>query len=306
MTFEEALQKGWEPLIKPEMLDEFKKSWSHVLKTGEDFKMELQLKMKKGNSYRWHLFGASPIRNDDGVIISWVGAATDLHDQKTREQVKDEFMSIASHELKTPLTTAKAYVQLLQMGMEETHNKDLIFAQKASAAINRLNDLIGELLDVTKIQHGKLALNITTFDFNEMITAAMDAVQYTSQSHTIIRSGKINEPVTGDKERLQQVVVNLLSNAVKYSPDANKVIITIAREKGEVKVSVKDRGIGIRRENLWKIFERYYREEGRAVHFQGLGIGLYISYEIIQRHNGKLWAEINGGRGSTFYFTLPI
>jgi two-component system CheB/CheR fusion protein len=306
MTFDEALKKGWEPLIKPEMLDEFKKSWGQVLQTGEDFKMELQLKKKNENTYRWHLYRASPIRNDKGDITSWVGAATDLHDQKTREQVKDEFMSIASHELKTPLTTAKAYIQLLQMGMEETNNKDLVYAQKAGASINRLNDLIGELLDVSKIQNGKLNLNFASFNFNEMMTDAIESVQCSSPSHNIVRSGVINEPVTGDKERLQQVVVNLLSNAVKYSPEANKVIVTIGKEKGKVKVSVKDRGIGIRRENLWKIFERYYREEERAIHFQGLGIGLYISYEIIQRHKGKLWAEINGGRGSTFYFTVPI
>src|SRR4029079_18474419 len=124
--------------------------------------------------------------------------------------------------------------------------------------------------------------------------------------HTIIRTGTIKAPVTGDKERLQQVVANLLSNAIKYSTKANKVLVNMVLKKGEIMVSVKDRGIGIRRENLWKIFERYYREEERSVHFQGLGIGLYISYEIIQRHRGKLWAEINGGRGSTFYFTVPI
>ena len=93
---------------------------------------------------------------------------------------------------------------------------------------------------------------------------------------------------------------------MKYSPKANKVIVKVLQEKNEIKVSVKDRGIGIRRENLWKIFERYYREDEREIHFQGLGIGLYISYEIIQRHRGRLWAENNDGRGSTFYFTIPL
>ena len=169
-----------------------------------------------------------------------------------------------------------------------------------------MNDLISELLDVSKIQNGKLSLNITTFDFNEMMFSAIEGIQYSSPNYSIEISGKIIESVTGDKERLQQVVVNLLSNAVKYSPKANKIIIKMACEKNEIKVSVKDRGIGIRKENLWKIFERYYREEEREIHFQGLGIGLYISYEIIQRHKGKLWAENNGGKGSTFYFTIPI
>ncbi len=189
--------------------------------------------------------------------------------------------------------------------MEKSNYKDLIFAKKAGVSIDRLNDLIGELLDVSKIQNGKLPLNITTFNFNEMITDAIEGVRYTSLNHSIICTGHIKEPVTGDKERLQQVVINLLTNAVKYSPKADKVVVDIVQEKGQIKVSVKDSGIGILKENLNKIFERYYREEHRAVHFQGLGIGLSICYEIIQRHNGKIWAESNNGKGTTFYFTIP-
>ena len=211
--------------------------------------------------YRWHLCRSSAIRNDEGIITSWVGAATDIHDQKTKEQAKDEFISIASHELKTPLTTAKAYIQLLEMSMEKTNDKDLIFAQKAGASIDRLNDLIAELLDVSKIQNGKLALNITTFNFNEMLADAVEEMQY-APTHSIIKTGEIDNDVTGDKERLQQVVINLLTNAVKYSPKADKVFVNVVQEDGEIKVSVKDSGIGIRKENLGKIFERYYREEG--------------------------------------------
>ncbi len=127
------------------------------------------------------------------LVTSWVGAATDLHDQKTREQVKDEFMSIASHELKTPLTTAKAYIQLLQIGMEETNNKDLIYAQKASASIERLNDLISELLDVSKIQNGKLSLDISTFDFKEMMHSAIEGIQHSAPNYSIEVSGEINK-----------------------------------------------------------------------------------------------------------------
>jgi two-component system CheB/CheR fusion protein len=306
MTFAEALGRGWEPVIKPEMVDEFTKSRSHSIATGEDFNMELLLKRKSDNMYRWHLWRLSAIRNVAGIITSWVGAAIDIHDLKTKEESKDEFMSIASHELKTPLTAAKAYIQLLQIDMEETNDKNLIFAQKANASIDKLNYLIAELLDVSKIQNGKFPLNITTFNFNKMLSAAIEGVQYGSLSHSIIKTGEINQEIKGDKERLQQVVINLLSNAVKYSLKANKVFINVVQEDGEVKVSVKDSGIGIRKENLGKIFERYYREEERAVHFQGLGIGLYISYEIIQRHNGKLWAESEVGKGSTFYFTIPV
>jgi signal transduction histidine kinase len=181
-----------------------------------------------------------------------------------------------------------------------------MYAQKAAESIKRLSELIGELLDVSKIQNGKLGLNITEFDFNEMIFTAIEGIQYASPGYTIHRSGIINQLVKGDKERLQQVVINLLSNAIKYSPDANVIDIKIEEKKGEVTVSITDKGIGISEANIGKIFGRYYREEERATHFQGLGIGLFISYEIVQRHNGILWVESKLRKGSTFYFKVPI
>lgn len=306
MTFDEAIGWGWQQAIKPEMLDEVKKAWDHSLKTGADFNMEILIKRKSDNMYRWHLSRSTPILNDEGTVTSWVGAAIDIHEQKTKEQIKDEFIAIASHELKTPLTTAKAYIQLLEMGMAQTNDKDLIFAQKAGASISRLNDLIGELMDVTKIQNGKLDLHISAFNFTEMIADAVEQVQYGSPDHQIKLLGKIKEPVTGDKNRLEQVVINLLSNAVKYSPKSKEVSINLSMKAGEVKVAIKDTGIGIRKQNLDKIFERYYREEKQAIHFQGLGIGLYISHEIVLRHHGKIWAESEPGKGSIFYFTIPL
>jgi signal transduction histidine kinase len=139
-----------------------------------------------------------------------------------------------------------------------------------------------------------------------MVADAVESIQYASPFHSIILSGKVTEAITADKERLKQVVINLLSNAVKYSPTAKKVLINMVHKPGEVKISVKDSGIGIRKESLEKVFERYYREEQRAVHFQGLGIGLFISSEIVKQHHGKIWADSEPGKGSTFYFTIPI
>ncbi len=165
---------------------------------------------------------------------------------------------------------------------------------------------MSELLDVSKIRLGKLNYTITTFNFNEMIESTVENVQLTSQTHTIVKTGNVNDVVTGDKDRLQQVVINLLNNAIKYSPAADTVFINIEQEKDIIKVSVKDTGIGVSRQSLNKIFEKYHRIEEHAVHFQGLGIGLFISYEIIQRHHGKLWAESEVGKGSTFYFTIPL
>ena len=162
-------------------------------------------------------------------------------------------------------------------------------------------------MDVSKIQNGKLDFNFQSFDFNEMLDDAIEAVQYNSPKHQIINKSFMTEAkqVVGDKERLQQVVINLLSNAVKYSPNSNEVFINASVENGKIKVSVKDNGIGIAESNLEKIFERYYRIEGQELQFQGLGIGLYISMEIIQRHHGIIWVESVPDKGSTFYFSMP-
>ena len=305
LNFNDALQHGWESVIQPENYDAIKKLWQHSVTTGEDINIELLLKRKNDNTYRWHICRGTAIRNAEGLITSWIGTATDIHEQKVREREKDEFIGIASHELKTPLTTAKAYLQLLQMSMEKRGDKDLLFAQKAYASIDRLNDLIAELLDISKIQNGKLNMNVAPFDFDEMLKASIEDVQLSSFTHIIIRSGNAGKSFAGDKERLKQVVINLLTNAIKYSPSSDKVFVHVAEENGEIKVSVKDTGIGILKQNLEKIFERYYREEGRATQFQGLGIGLSICHEIIKRHNGKIWAESEIGKGSTFYFTVP-
>ncbi len=306
MSLAQALSCSWETVILPETLTMVITTWHDAVATEQDFNMEFQIKRQQDGNYRWHLCRASVIRNEEGIITSWVGAAIDIHDQKTKEQVKDEFINIASHELKTPLTTAKAYIDLAQFNMGKTNNENLLFVQKAGESINRLNDLIGELLDVSKIKNGKLDLNISTFDFNEMITSTIEGVQLISPQHIIMRTGDIDEPVTADRERLRQVFLNLLTNAIKYSPSTDKVFVNILKENGEIKVSVTDSGIGIRKENIPKIFTLYYREEGRAVHFQGLGIGLSISQEIIHRHKGRIWVESEVDKGSTFSFTIPI
>ena len=139
-----------------------------------------------------------------------------------------------------------------------------------------------------------------------MVDSTVENIQLTSPTHTIIKTGKVYGDVTGDKNRLEQVVINLLNNAIKYSPGASEVLINVEQENDKIKVSVKDTGIGMSKGSLNQIFEKYHRIEEHAQHFQGLGIGLYISYEIIQRHNGKLWVESEPGKGSIFYFTLPL
>ncbi|MDB5279255.1 MAG: domain S-box protein [Ferruginibacter sp.] len=297
--------EAWNYMMHPDDRDRLTTHWNQVFTSGKGYKYEIRLKNKEG-IYRWFYLIGGPFLDPAGKVIKWVGSLTDIHEQKLNEERKDEFISIASHEMKTPLTTAKAYLQMLELSVNESEEDAKLYVKKANASVNRLNELISELLDVSKIRLGKLNYNISTFNFNEMIESAVESVQLTSPNHKIIKTGKVNDEVTGDKARLQQVLINLLTNAVKYSPYAAKVFILVEQEMDVIKVSVKDTGIGIAQQSVDKIFEKYHRVEENAVQFQGLGVGLYISYEIIQRHNGKLWAESELGKGSTFYFTLPL
>ncbi len=314
LTFKEAVApKGWKNIVHPEDVEEAIKAAHTSILTGQDFYKELRLKRKSDDTYRWHLGRATAIKDNHGIITSWVGAATDIQEQKMKDQKKDEFIGIASHEMKTPLTTAKAYLQLLELTFPKENKEAILYAEKASKSITRLNDLIGELLDVSKIQSGKLDYNMTHFNFNDMIDNTIEQVQYSSQTQKIIKTGKVTAEITGDRDRLQQVIINLLSNAIKYSPDADKVSIHISEGKDKrhpgvetITVAVKDEGIGMSKHNIDKIFERYYRVEDASIKFQGLGIGLFISYEIVQRHQGEIWVESELGKGSTFYFSVPV
>ncbi|WP_373496516.1 sensor histidine kinase, partial [Aquiflexum sp.] len=302
---EQIHKDGWIQIVHPDDRDKNIRQWLNAIKTGKDFLLEHRFRRHDG-AYRWQLSRAIPQRDPEGRIQMWVGTSTDIQEQKMREERKDEFISIASHEMRTPLTTAKAYLQMLELSLDQANDKANIYANKAHQAINRLNELIDELLDVSKIQFGKLNYTITTFNFNELIESTVENVQLISKTHTIHQTGKVRQEVKGDKERLQQVVINLLTNAIKYSPASKQVDVTIAEDKDMITVSVKDTGIGIAKHSLFKIFDKYHRVDEHAGQFQGMGIGLYISKEIIQRHKGKLWAESKPGKGSTFYFSLPV
>ncbi|MEO5783453.1 MAG: PAS domain S-box protein, partial [Ginsengibacter sp.] len=307
-TLEEMQGWGWDKVHHPDHIKRVIEFVKEAWKKDEPFELTFPLRRHDGE-YRWFLTRAYPVKEASGNIERWIGTNTDINEQKIKEEQKDEFISIASHELKTPLTIAKTYIQLLSQTFDESskeNEREMIFTKKANASIDRLNRLISELLDVSKIQSGNLPLHITSFNFDEIFTDTIENLQLTLPKHSIIYSGKTKKQVSGDKERLQQVIINLINNAAKYSPDADKIFVHISDcDKGEIKVEIKDSGIGIAKTDLEKIFERYYRVENMTGQFQGLGIGLFISSEIIRRHNGKLGAESKPGVGSTFYFTLP-
>jgi PAS domain S-box-containing protein len=302
LTMEEIVGHGWQKFIHPDDLHDCLEKWFQSLATGTEYLIEFRLLLKDG-SYRWHLARAVPLL-EDGAIKIWIGTNTDIDLQKNNEQKKDEFLSIASHELKTPLTNIKAFNQLLQRIKDPEKLEP--FVKKSVDHVNRLEKLINDLLDVTKINAGKVIYTMEPFDFGKMISETVESARLIEQNHEIILHNGANVTYTGDQYRLEQVVNNLISNAVKYSPDGKQVIVTTTAKKENIIVSVQDFGIGIARENIGQLFDRYFRVDNTAMRFEGLGLGLFISSEILKRHNGSFWIESELGKGSTFYFKLPL
>lgn len=259
-------------------------------------------------------FTASPIQHQGKAV----GTVIELRDtteekkadqrRKDLERQKDEFIGIASHELKTPVTSIKAYAQVLESIFRrkgETNAADKI--AKMDHQIDRLSNLIGDLLDVTKIQAGKLQFNEESFSFNDLVNEVIYELQLTSINHKLVKKLSQNVDVYGDKDRIGQVLTNLVTNAIKYSPKAEKIIINSSVDDENVTICVKDFGLGISPEKKDKVFEQFYRISGDdQITFPGLGLGLYISNEIIKRQGGKIWVESALGKGSTFCFSLPL
>jgi PAS domain S-box-containing protein len=301
-TSAEILGKGWQEFIHPDDLPLFLASWSEALNSGKDYMVEFRLKFRDG-SYYWHLARAVPFI-EDGVIKSWFGTNTNINSRKENEYRKDEFLSIASHELKTPLTNIKAYNQIMKK--LEVTEKVKPFIDKSADHIARLERLINDLLDVTKINAGKVSYTMEPFNFAQLLIDSVESMKYTAPKHQLILTSNPDIIYNGDRNRLEQVLNNFLSNAIKYSPEATQVIIGSYVDHDNIIVSVQDFGIGIVKENLDKLFDRYYRVDNTAMRFEGLGLGLFISAEILRRHGGSFWIESEPGAGSTFYFRLPL
>lgn len=216
---------------------------------------------------------------------------------------KNEFIALASHELKTPLTTTKGYLQILERS--EIDQVGRRFLTKALKQLERINALIAELLDISKIEAGKLSFHMETFDLSEMVLDVVETFHFSSQTHTIfVNNTQGDYRVEADRQRMEQVMINLITNAIKYSPDANNVHVTLESSPLEVSVQVKDEGMGMSRDQQDKVFARFYQVEGTSK-MAGLGLGLYLSKEIIDRHGGHIGVNSQLGAGSTFYFSVP-
>jgi len=228
-----------------------------------------------------------------------------VSERRSIERRKDDFISFASHELKTPITSLKISTQIIEkMLSRKTDKNALLHMRRMDKQVNRLISLINNMLDVSKIQRSSLELHEEQFSLKELIEEVAETIQ-DSTNRIIDRRWYYKGHITGDRERIGQVIANLLTNAAKYSPKGEKIIITVQPSGKSVTVSVQDHGMGIPKEHQSKIFDRFYRvPEGRPS-LPGLGIGLYLSSMIVKLHEGDMWVESREGKGSTFSFSIP-
>lgn len=248
---------------------------------------------------------AAPLINEQEQLTGGVLTFTDVTNRRRLMQQREDFISVASHELKTPVTSLKASLQLLErMKNELGGERPIKLVEQANRSLTKLSDLINSLLNINRISQGRFPVHKTAFSILNLVNDCCQHVR-TAGSHDIVIKGDPTVQIWADEQLIDQVIVNLINNAVKYAPTSREIVIAVQDVNTAVKVSVSDNGPGISPEKTRHIFERYYQAEHNSRQFSGLGLGLYISAEIIEKHGGQIGVESIVGEGTTFWFTIP-
>ncbi len=249
----------------------------------------------------------SPVKDSTGTIIGAAKIARDITERLELERRKDEFIGMASHELKTPITTLKGFTQLLRRTFERRGLPEAVpTLTKMEAQVDRLTKLIDELLDVSKIQAGRVDYEEEPVDLAALLRETVELLQASSPTQALLLKAPPHAWILGDKGHLSQMVTNLITNAIKYSPQANQVDLFLTVSQTTVTLHVRDEGFGIPKAYQKHIFDRFYRVPDRQQVIPGLGLGLYITHEIVKRHGGEITVESEEGKGSTFIVSLPL
>jgi PAS domain S-box-containing protein len=313
-NFQEVISKSWMEPVSDEDRVSMTKEFRECFQQRKNFKKEFRFKKQDGE-IRWGLTEGYPFYDLDGKFSGFAGSVTDITDLKKLEQRKDDFIKMASHELKTPITSINGYVQLMLNIFNEADEQRLRSSKQTiksslhtiSKQVVKLTRLISELLDLSRIESGKLELHKTAFDLCALVEETVQDMRQTASKHAIILHNDFEGKVFADKDRIAQVLLNLLANAIKYSPDSDSIEVFVDNDKDSAIITVKDYGIGIDKKDYNRIFERFYRAEGKSEQtFPGFGIGLFIACEIVQRHNGSITVQSEKGKGSVFTVSLPL
>ncbi|MCZ4223354.1 PAS domain S-box protein [Pedobacter rhodius] len=301
----ELLAFGWVDLIHPEDKERYVNLYLSAFEKQEPFTGEFRILGTDGE-YKWLLAKGTPRFHTDGTFMGYISSSVDITELKKDEIRKNDFIGMVSHELKTPLTAISGFVQVLQARAKKTEDNYALSAlNRAYNQVKKMTTMINGFLNVSRLESGKLLIEKTQFQLDELLKELIDESDIVQFSHEI--KLEIKEPVSlfADRDKIGSVVSNLLSNAVKYSSAGTRIDVSCEVIDNKALVSITDHGIGIDAEDTEKLFDRYYRVNKQHT-VSGFGIGLYLSAEIIERHNGKIGVTSKVGEGSTFYFEIPL
>jgi PAS domain S-box-containing protein len=331
LTPTESLGEGWLPVVHPDDRDRAQAAWAKALQTAQPLTLEVRPRRAADGQYRWHLVRAFPLLDDRGQVQRWFGSSTDIHDQRmalaerdralaqerlarseaeAASRIKDEFLAMLSHELRTPLNPILGWLALMRSRPldEDTRTRALDTIER-NAKVQA--ELIEDLLDVSRILRGELRLDIQTVNLVNVVNAALETVQLSAQAKTIdLRTDFEPDvgPVSGDYNRLQQIVWNLLANAIKFTPEGGEVVVRLCQDHHHAVVEVRDTGQGISADFLPHVFESFRQADSSSSRsYGGLGLGLSIVRYLTEQHGGEV-AVVSPGKdqGSTFTVRLPL
>ncbi|MEH2063128.1 MAG: PAS domain-containing protein [Nostoc sp.] len=330
LSFEEILGRGWLSAVHPDDRQAAQSMWKNAVDRGSSYRHEYRFKRAADRNYRWHLVLGLPLKDQQGQVVKWFGTCTDIHDQKELEvernrllaqeqaaraeaeranRIKDEFLAVLSHELRSPLNPILGWTKLLQTRkFSETKTAEALATIERNAKLQ--TQLIDDLLDVAKILRGKLSIEATPVNMVFVIESAIDTVRTAAIAKSILLHPVLPNigQVSGDPNRLQQIVWNLLSNAIKFTPNGGRVEIRLELVDNQAQITVSDTGKGINLEFLPHIFESFRQEDVSITRkYGGLGLGLAIVRQLVEAHGGTIMADSPGvGLGATFTVQLPL
>lgn len=279
-------------------------AWNDSVQTGTDLQVQVRVRNTAG-AYNWFLIRAVP-HKEQGVVTKWLGSFSNIDEHVIELSRRDDFLSIASHELKTPLTSLKGSLQILNQIKDKPNSPlQVKMIEQSYRSMNKINELVDGLLNVRRMKEGYLTLNKTEFGLYQLVEASCRHIGLTGK-HQLILTGDQDLTVLADEHQIEQVLVNFVNNAVKYAPNSARIQLTVERLPEMAKISVIDTGPGIDEEKIPFLFDRYYRADHGGKDYTGLGLGLYICSEIVKRHGGLIGVDSKRGKGSTFWFTLPM
>ncbi|MDH5826820.1 PAS domain S-box protein [Sphingobacterium faecium] len=304
-TAREMIGQHIEKILPDDRKDEEEEILDKI-KTGESLQYFETKRRTKSDKILDVLLSSSPIRNEEGNIFGISQITRDISDKKQEERRKNDFISMVSHELKTPLTSILLFTQILQKKYDETHDEtSKQINDKIETQAKKMVSMIRDFLSLARIEEGKLQLNKEPLSLLEIFEEVKSEAELLISKHTIKIACTVAVTIFADRDKILQVFTNLVSNAIKYSPAGGTISLGCEKLENAIRIYVKDQGIGIEPDNQKKLFDRFYRVDNEEMtHISGFGIGLYIVSEILRYHNSKIEVDSQKGVGTTFHFVL--